>query len=182
MQWPIRSIPSSGSSRKLIITGLLGALALGVHAAEAQIPLLFPGVKPGFANAVSLGALVLLGWKSAFSITLLRVFVSFLLGGNLFAFACSLGGGLASLGVTAYLYRYVRHALSLPGISILGALTHNAAQIIVVAFLMHTGKVFLYLPILIFTGVLSGLCVGILASLLCTRLQRLGISPFRDLP
>jgi heptaprenyl diphosphate synthase len=151
-------------------------LALGVHAAEAQIPLLFPGVKPGFANAVSLGALVLLGWKSALGITLLRVCISFLLGGNLFAFACSFAGGLSSLGVTAFLYRRLPHFLSLPSISILGALTHNLAQITVVALLMHTSRIFLYLPVLLFTGVLSGLCVGILTSLLCNRLQKLGIS------
>ena len=53
MRWPIKSVPSSGSSRKMILTGLLTALALGIHALEAQVPLLFPGVKPGFANAIS---------------------------------------------------------------------------------------------------------------------------------
>jgi len=178
MQSPIKTLSkgSRGTSRQLILTALLGALALGVHAAEAQIPLLFPGVKPGFANAVSLAALVLLGWKSALGIMLLRICISFLLGGNIFAFACSLGGGLASLGVTAFLYRRLHHLLSLPGISIAGALTHNLAQIAVVAFLMRTSRIFLYLPVLFFTGILSGLCVGILTSLLCKRLQRLGIS------
>ena len=98
-------------------------------------------------------------------------------GGNLFAFSCSLAGGLSSLVVTALLYHHLYHALSLPGISILGALTHNLAQITVVAFLMHTSGIFLYLPVLLFTGVLSGLCVGILTSLLCKKLRRLGISP-----
>jgi len=159
----------------MILTGLLTALALGIHALEAQVPLLFPGVKPGFANAISLGALVLLGWKNALGITLLRIFASFLLGGNLFAFACSFAGGMASLGITIYLYGHMRHALSLPGISVIGALTHNLAQIGVVAFLMHTEKVFFYLPALLLTGTLSGLCVGILASTLCTRLQKLGL-------
>ncbi len=177
MQSPIKTLSKDfrGSSRQLILTALLGALALGVHAAEAQIPLLFPGVKPGFANAVSLAALVLLGWKSALGITLLRICISFLLGGNIFAFACSLGGGLSSLGIMAFLYRRLHHLLSLPGISVVGALTHNLAQIAVVAFLMRTSRIFLYLPVLFFTGILSGLCVGILTSLLCKRLQSLGI-------
>lgn len=182
MRSPIKSLSQDprGSSRKLILTGLLGALALGVHAAEAQIPLLFPGVKPGFANAISLGTLILLGWRSALGITLLRVCISFLLGGNIFAFACSLGGGLSSLGMTTLLYRSLGHTLSLPSISIAGALTHNLAQIAVVAFLMHTSRIFLYLPVLFFTGVLSGLCVGILTALLCKRLQKLGIPPNQE--
>ncbi len=177
MQWPIKHIPSSGSSRKMILSGLLTALALGVHAAEAQIPLLFPGVKPGFANAISLGALILLGWRSALGITLLRICISFLLGGNLFAFACSLAGGLTSLGVMVFLYHRGNSVLSLPGISVIGALTHNLAQIAVVALLLHTEKIFFYLPILMLTGTLSGLCVGILTSLICKQLQRLGRAP-----
>ena len=50
-------------------------------------------------------------------------------------------------------------------ISILGAVMHNMGQIGVAMFIMSTKEIIYYLPILVITGVISGIGVGLLAIL-----------------
>ncbi|MGE5654636.1 MAG: Gx transporter family protein, partial [Bacillota bacterium] len=52
------------------------------------------------------------------------------------------------------------HFVSLPSISVVGALFHNIGQLLVAAFLVRTAGIFLYLPLLIVAAGLTGLAVG----------------------
>ena len=54
------------------------------------------------------------------------------------------------------------------GVSVAGAVTHNLAQIAAAAVLLETGALAWYLPVLVLTGTLAGVCIGVLAAL-CVR-------------
>ena len=116
-------------SRRLVLDGLLVALGLAVHQAEAALPPLLPGVKPGLANVFGLVAFVALGWRDAAAVTLLRVFLGGLFSGLGLAFLCSLGGSLAALAALALLGRFVPDRLSLEGLSVAQATLISATSL-----------------------------------------------------
>ena len=91
--------------KNVIITGLLAAFALVFNIFEGYLPMPLPGIKLGAANVFSLVALVLLGIKEAFAVTLIRVFLAWVMTGNWFAFLCSLAGGLMSAAVMSSVTR-----------------------------------------------------------------------------
>ena len=69
------------NTRKMVLLSILVSIALVIYLIEAQIPVLFPGIKLGLANSISLVALILLGWKEAFLIMLLRTTLGYIFGG-----------------------------------------------------------------------------------------------------
>ncbi len=68
--------------KNMIITGSLAAFALVFNMFEGSLPMPLPGIKLGAANVFSLLALVLLGVKEAFAVTLIRVFLAWVMTGN----------------------------------------------------------------------------------------------------
>jgi len=156
--------------RKMVLLALLVSLALAVNLAEGMLPMPFPGMKLGAANVFALTALVLMGQKEAFFVTILRVFLAWLLTGNAFAFFCSMAGGLLSTAAMALLYTKCGDLFSLPWISVAGAWVFNVGQILIVAALVGDVKVFYYLLPLLPAAAAAGWTVGLLARLLSDRL------------
>jgi heptaprenyl diphosphate synthase len=58
-------------------------------------------------------------------------------------------------------------------VSILGAVCHNLAQVAVAAVLMNTKELFLYLPVLAISGILTGIAVGLVSALLISKLKKI---------
>jgi len=83
-------------TKRLVLLSMLVAMALVIYLIEAQIPVLFPGIKLGLANSISLVALILLGWKEAFLIMILRTLLGSIFGGSMSAFMFSIAGGVLS--------------------------------------------------------------------------------------
>ena len=157
-------------SRRLVLDGLLVALGLAVHQAEAALPPLLPGVKPGLANVFGLVAFVALGWRDAAAVTLLRVFLGGLFSGLGLAFLCSLGGSLAALAALILLGRFVPDRLSLEGLSVAQAGAFNLAQLGVVGFLLGSwGAALPYVPLLALSALVTGAGTGFLARILWRR-------------
>ena len=156
-----------------IVIGLLVGLALSIHVAEAQIPMIFSGVKLGLANIITLIALQLYGWKEALMVTLLRIGLGAFFSGNAISFLCSFTGGLLSCLLMIELDRHFRESLTLPYISIAGAVTHNIGQIIVIMFIIQNVHILLYLPVLLVSGTITGYCTGFIALLLTNRIKRI---------
>ena len=155
--------------KNLIITALLASLALVFNIFEASLPMPLPGIKLGAANVFSLVALVLLGVKEAFAVTLIRVFLAWVMTGNWFAFLCSLAGGLLAVAVMSFIYSKYRDDFSLPWISVAGAWAFNAAQVSVAALMVNDVRVLFYMLPLLAAGTAAGWAVGWLALLLCKR-------------
>ena len=161
------------SAKKLTKLALLTAAALIIHTLEALLPALapVPGIKLGLANIVTLFALYWIGpWEAAL-VTLARVLLGGMFGGSVSGLIYSLEGSALSLSVMLPLKKIVRPGyMFLPGI--LGAAAHNLGQILAAVAVTRTPGLFMYLPVLVFSGCLAGLFTGLAAGALYLRLKR----------
>jgi len=162
-----------GKTKKMVLLSMLVAMALVIFLIEAQIPVIAPGIKLGLANSISLVALILFGWKEAFLIMIIRTFLGSMFGGGLSAFMFSLAGGVLSNLVMVLLYKYFKNALSIPIISVCGSIFHNIGQLLVMAFIMNNLNIILYLPVLLIAAIVTGYFIGLLASVLKNRLEKI---------
>ncbi|UCF87449.1 MAG: Gx transporter family protein, partial [Nitrospiraceae bacterium] len=111
---------------------LLAAYAIGLHSIERFIPSPVPWLRFGFANIITLTTLFIYGLKAGMTVTLIRFFVGSLFTGTFLgpAFALSLAGGIASTLVMWSAKILAGRILSHMGLSLLGALSHNVAQLL----------------------------------------------------
>lgn len=121
-------LPVSAGDRRI---ARLTALAIGLTLAEAAIPSLLPGVKPGLANIVILLVLLQHGWRAAAWVSGLRVLAGGLLFGSLFApgFWLSAAGALASLLVLALVRHLPERYFGAVSLSVLAAFGHIGGQL-----------------------------------------------------
>ena len=159
------------NAKKVARFGLLVALALVLSYLESLVPLSFtvPGVKLGLPNVVVVFALYKLNGRSAALISLLRVLLAALLFGSALSLAYSAAGAALSLLVMLLLRRSGRFGCT--GVSVAGAVAHNAGQVLVAAAVLETGRLMYYLPALCVSGVIAGVCIGLLAALLTKRIR-----------
>ena len=142
--------------------GLLTAVAIVLGYFEYLLPVTgIPGVKLGLANTVLLYALYLIDVPSAILLMFLKVGLSGLLFGGPAAMLYSLAGGVLSL-VVMILARKSK-GLSIVGVSVLGAVSHNIAQMVVACFVVETRAILAYLPILLFAAAVTGTLTGLIA-------------------
>ena len=99
----------------------------------------------------------------------MRAALAALLFGNLFSLAYSVAGAALSL-LTMYGLKRTG-GFGLTAVSVAGAVAHNLGQIAVAVVLLETGRLVFYLPALIVSGVVAGLCVGLLSALLVKRVK-----------
>ena len=69
----------------------------------------------------------------------------------------------------------VKHfkCFSVVGVSLAGGVFHNLGQLLTAAYLVSNIKVFVYFPVLIFSGLICGIVIGIVAGKLLTKLQQI---------
>lgn len=161
-------------TQKLVYFSLFVTLATALGVLETMFPNPFPipGIKLGLANIVTLLVLSMYGLKEGFVVSFLRVLFTSLLGGTLLSvgFFLSLSGALLSTLVMALLFKYMP-TLSIIGISMAGAVSHNVGQLLTASVLIQTGYIFYYLPILLLAGIPTGLSTGYIARLLLGFLE-----------
>ena len=162
-------------TKKMVVLSLMISIALVIYVIEAQIPVLFPGVKLGLANVVSLVALIIFGWKEALIIMFLRTLLGSMFGGSMSAFMFSIAGGLLSNLVMIFLYRYFKNAISLWSISIIGAIFHNIGQLLVASFVIQDLRIYVYLPVLLIAAVIAGYFIGLCTNFLMEHLNKIPI-------
>ena len=157
-------------TKKVALTGLLIALALILSYLESLVPMSFavPGIKLGLPNLVVVFALYRLRPSVAAAISLIRVALVAILFGSVLSLAYSAAGAVCSFLVMLLLKKTGRFGCT--GVSVAGAVTHNLAQIAAAAVLLQTGALAWYLPVLVLTGTLAGVCIGLLAALLVKRI------------
>jgi heptaprenyl diphosphate synthase len=141
---------------------------------ESFVPGPAPFLKIGLANVSSVLALMTLAPSDVFLVVGTRVIVGSLLVGALFSptFVISLGSGLVAASAM-WAARSLGSTFSVVGISLIGSVSHVAAQLFFVAFLfVQDASVFLLLPLLLFSATAGGLVVGFIALKLIPVLQR----------
>ena len=149
-------------TRKLALLAMLVSVALVLHVVESLLPIphIAPGVKLGLANIVSLMTIVIFGVKEALAVVLLRTFLGALLGGVPSNFFFSSAGGVLSTLVMYAMYRWAGTKFSLVGISVAGAVAHNVGQLFVASLIVENFGLYIYLPILMASAIVTGIFIG----------------------
>lgn len=147
--------------QKLTSLALLTALALMIYTLESLlVPIVpIPGIKLGLANVITLIALKRYGFRDAALILLCRIFLASAFFGQAIGLAYSLAGGFLCLLVMT-LFHHLLGGGYLPLTSILGAIAHNVAQLAIAWLITRTGGVFVYLPFLMISAIVTGLFTG----------------------
>lgn len=159
--------------KNVAILGLCVALAMIMSYIESLFPLNFavPGIKMGLANIVIIFLLYRMGFGAACVVSLIRVFLVSLLFGNVMMMAYSIAGAVLSLGLMFLLKNSGK--FSVVGVSIAGGVAHNAGQIIMAIILLGAKQIAYYLPVLAVTGTVTGVLIGIAASIVIKRVKRI---------
>lgn len=156
---------------KLTVLALVTALAMVLSFIESQIPafVAVPGVKVGLANIAVVFALYKLGWKAAGAVSLVRVFTVSLLFGSVMSLFYSAAGAVLSLIAMVILKKTKR--FSCIAVSVAGGVLHNVGQIAMACILLETNIIKYYLPVLILTGTVAGIVVGVAGGELVKRVK-----------
>lgn len=158
--------PNKLSLRQIIALGLLIAIALVLSYFERIIPisLAVPGVKLGLANVVTLLALSLYKPKEVYFLVVIRVVLASLLVGSMMSLWYSLTGGLFSATAMLLMGLLPKDSVSIVGISVVGAICHNIGQIVIVGIITGSMAVGVtYLPVLLISGIITGVFIGFVA-------------------
>lgn len=159
-------------TKKVTLLGFTLAAAMLLSYIESAVPPVIPisGVKIGLANIAVIFALYRIGTAEAYLISLLRVFLSALLFGNIVALAYGTAGAVLSLTVMALLKKTDK--FSVFAVSITGGVLHNIGQILCAVIIIGSSAVLYYLPVLMLCGILSGALIGILSGYINNRLKK----------
>lgn len=157
-------------TKKIAMYGLLLALAFIFSYIEGLVPTP-PGIKLGVANMVVLVALYQLGTRDAFIISIVRIVLVGFTFGNLYSMLYGLAGGLLSFAVMALL-KNSKH-FGMLGVSVAGGVTHNLGQIVVAMLVVERHEIIYYYPLLLLSGIVAGIMVGLLATLVLKRMKKL---------
>lgn len=156
-------------TKQIALFGMLVALAFIFSYIEHLIPLPLPtGVKFGAANIVILCALYFLGFKEALAVSVIRIVLSgFAFGISTLPY--SLAGGALSLLVMVALKHGRKFGMT--GVSVAGSVSHNIGQTLVAVALLGSKAVY-YFPILLLSGIIAGILIGLVSGIVLEKLKK----------
>lgn len=150
---------------------LMVALAMILSYVESLVPpfVAVPGVKIGLANIAVVFALYKLGWREAVAISIVRVCAVAMLFGSAASLFYSLAG--AALSLLGMVLLRKTGVFSQIAVSVAGGVLHNIGQIAMACILLETDVLKYYLPFLIVSGVIAGVVIGLIASIMVRRID-----------
>lgn len=154
---------------------LLSAYALGLHGFESLLPTPIPWLRLGLANIITLTTLLLYGLRAAIMVTLIRVILGSLFTGTFLgpAFILSFGGGVTSTFAMGIVVSLIPKLFGPVGLSLIGALFHNIAQLFLAYFLFiqRIEAILLISPVIILLGTLTGTVNGVVSDIIIKNLK-----------
>ncbi len=160
--------------RRYAMLGLVTAVALVLSYVEAILPPIWsavPGIKIGLPNIIIIFILYKTGLKDAITVSAIRLFLVALLFGNAMTLVYSVAGAALSLGLMTLCKKV--NLFSMVGVSIVGGVAHNLGQILVAMALFETSQIGYYMIVLAITGTIAGVFVGIAASIILKRFEKI---------
>lgn len=153
-------------------TGLLLAFALILSYIEVLIPfsLGIPGIKLGLANLAVVMTLYLVGYKEALVLTVIKAVLCGFLFGNMSMILYSLSGAVCSFLIMAAMMK--TDSFHLPVVSAAGGVMHNIGQLLIACFTVKTYSIIYYMPVLILAGLITGILIGMAASLVMPYIKK----------
>lgn len=158
-------------NRMIAFCGVFTALAMIFSYIEALIPIPIgiPGVKLGVANIAIIVIIYSVGSMEAVVVNILRIVLTGVMFGNFYSFLFSMAGGMLSVIVMVLLKK--TNKFSITGVSIAGGVMHNIGQIVAAVFLMENAAIAYYLPVLLIAGIVTGVVIGVVGSMLEKRVR-----------
>lgn len=159
-------------TRKIAFLGLFTAIAMILSYIEAQIPPLvaIPGIKIGLPNIAIVVVLYKVGWKEALSINLVRVLLVSVLFGTALSLLYSISGAALSFAIMIILKK--SKIFSPIMVSVSGGIFHNIGQIVVACLVLQTSELLYYLPVLLISGTISGILIGLIGAQVVKKLEK----------
>ena len=160
-------------ARRIAFLGLCVALSMILSYFESLIPPLVavPGVKVGLPNLVMIFMLYKIGPKETVAVSLVRVVLVSILFGSVVSMIYSLVGAILSL--TGMILLKKTGKFSTLTVSVVGGVLHNIGQVITAMAIMETSQIIYYLPVLLISGTIAGVVIGLTASLIVKRMERI---------
>ena len=158
-------------AKKVAMTGMFVALAMIFSYVEVLIPinLGIPGMKLGLANLVVVVTLYVLGAKTAFAVSIIRIMLVAMTFGNLSAMLYSMAGGILSFAGMILLKKLP--CLSVIGVSAAGGVLHNAGQLMVAMAVVENVHLMAYFPPLTIVGTITGTLIGFVSMQVIPRVK-----------
>lgn len=157
-------------TRKLVLLGLLDAIALTIFMIEAQIPALvpIPGIKLGLSNIITVFTVFAMGPTEGAAVLFVRIFLGAVFAGNFSSILYSGAGGLCAILITIVL-RKILSSKQLWVAGCLGAIAHSVGQMAMAMFVTGTPAIAVYLPVMMACSIVTGLFTGLCAQVLVNR-------------
>lgn len=159
--------------KKTAYLGLLCGTAMILGYVESLFPVFIgiPGMKLGLPNLAIVMILYLYSWKEALVVSVVRVLGIGFLFGNMFSILFSLAGCVFSLLCMEFSRKILK--LSCTGVSMVGGVAHNGAQVIVAIFVVENVRVGYYFSVLAITGLITGILIGALSGEMMKRMKKI---------
>ena len=160
-------------TKKVAFLGMCIALSMILSFVESQIPPLMavPGVKVGLPNLVMVFMLYKIGAKETAIVSILRVILVGILFGTPLSMIYSLVG--ATLSLIGMIILKKTNLFAPVTVSVVGGILHNIGQIATACFVMETAQIAYYLPVLLISGTIAGIIIGIVAAMILKRLEKM---------
>lgn len=144
----------------------LASLSLLLSSLEYLIPKPVPFLKLGLANLPLIISLPFLSGPEYFLLALSKAIIQGIVGGTIISpfFAISLAGTLATTLVMFISFKVLKHT-TFVGISVLGALASNSAQILMAALIIYGKSILVALPYILALGIITSTILGYLSNL-----------------
>ncbi len=160
-------------SKRTAFFGIFTSLALILSYVESFFPMeIFlhgmQGAKLGLANSMTLIMFYLADPPTAFTLLIARILLSGFMFGRLSGIFYSLAGGLFSFLMMYLAKRFA--GFSVIGVSMVGGVSHNIAQLAVAMLVLENAAPVLYLPGLLVMGLVTGTLIGIISREIFKRL------------
>ncbi len=158
--------------KEVVLKAGLLLVGIALNALEFFIPRvpLFPWLKPGLANIVTLIWIIRYGLVESLLYALLRIWiVSFYFGFSFFTFALGFSGAVCACTAMALSWQFMGRyrILGTVGMAVIGALFHNMGQLFAVYLLMaQNSRLFYQIPIMLIASVIFGGIVGMMVPIL----------------
>lgn len=159
--------------KRIALLGLLFALAVVLSVLEnlIPIPIPVPGIRLGLSNIVIMFALFNLNKRDALTLALMKSTFVLTTRGPI-AGIMSLSGGLCALAIMILVILIFKNRSTYLSVSVAGAVFHNIGQITAASLIMQT-FLWPYLPLLLISGLVTGIATSILLKLTSSAFKRL---------
>lgn len=151
-------------TKRLTKLSLFTTIALVLSLIEYALPPLapIPGIKLGLANVITLILLDFATPTDAFFVLLARILLASVFAGQAMSLLYSLFGGILCF-LAMWFLNWLLQKKYIILTSMIGAIFHNIGQILIAFLLTQTAGIFFYLPILLLSGIVTGLFTGLCA-------------------